>query len=68
MKHEAKITSEGRITVPAGDLVFASGKGGVHVKAVKRESPFAKYKGIGHPGIHAGRKAIIRYFREIRGG
>ena len=31
------------------------------------ESPFAKYQGIGNPGLPRGRKAIIRYIRKMRG-
>jgi hypothetical protein len=31
------------------------------------ESPFEKYRGIGNPGIPRGRKAIIRWIREMRG-
>ena len=31
------------------------------------ESPFEKYRGIGNPGIPRGRKAVLRWCREIRG-
>jgi hypothetical protein len=33
----------------------------------KSDSPFAKYVGIGNPGIPRGKKAIIRWIREMRG-
>jgi hypothetical protein len=35
----------------------------------KREgtSPFAKYRGIGNPGIPSGIENIVLYFREVRG-
>jgi hypothetical protein len=35
--------------------------------AVKRESPFAKYQGIGNPGIPSGRAAVIKFIRDLRG-
>jgi len=31
------------------------------------ESPFAKYAGIGNPGIPSGRKGINKWLRELRG-
>lgn len=37
------------------------------VVPAKKESPFAKYRGIGNPGIDSGRKAVNKYVREIRG-
>ena len=78
MQREAKITSKGQITVPQeirrllgvrpGDrLLFESDGKGVHVQPVRTESPFEKYRGIGNPGIASGRKAIIRWIRELRG-
>jgi len=78
MQKQAKITSKGQITVPrevrlllgvqSGDrLVFESHDGGVRVRPVKSKSPFAKYRGIGNPGIGAGRRAIRRWVREMRG-
>jgi hypothetical protein len=33
----------------------------------KTESPFAKFPGIGNPGIPRGKKAIMRWCREMRG-
>jgi AbrB family looped-hinge helix DNA binding protein len=78
MKWEAKVTSKGRITIPAmirrgwrlgaGDwLEFEVDRGGVWVKVVRRESPFEKYRGIGNPGIGKGRKGIQKWLRELRG-
>jgi antitoxin PrlF len=78
MKKQAKVTSKGQITVPreirrrlgvrAGDkLEFEDNGDGVRVTAVRKESPFAKYMGIGNPGIGKGRKAIQKWLRELRG-
>lgn len=78
MKKQAKVTSKGQITVPreirrrlgvrAGDkLEFEDNGDGVRVTAVRKESPFAKYAGIGNPGIGKGRKAIQKWLRELRG-
>jgi antitoxin PrlF len=78
MQKQAKITSKGQITVPievrrllgvrAGDrLLFETDNNGVHIRPVRNESAFAKYAGIGNPGIPSGRKAINRWLREMRG-
>jgi AbrB family looped-hinge helix DNA binding protein len=77
-KKQARITSKGQITVPhevrralgvrPGDkLEFEKDGAGFRVRPVRTESPFAKYQGIGNPGIPRGRKAIIRYIRKMRG-
>jgi len=74
----AKLTSKGQITVPveirrilgvkAGDrLRFESDSNGIHVRPVRSQSVFDKYRGIGTPGIGSGRKAINRWLRELRG-
>ena len=74
----AKITSKGQITLPLevrrfmgvrpGDkLLFEPDARGVRVRPVRMESPFAKYQGIGIPGIGPGRKAVRRYMRVLRG-
>jgi len=75
----AKITSKGQVTVPqqirralgvgAGDrLAFKQRKSGeILVMPVRKESPFARYRGIGNPGIGSGREAILKYMRELRG-
>jgi antitoxin PrlF len=78
MKKLAKVTSKGQITVPrevrrrlgvrAGDrLLFEEDGSGVRVSAVRKESPFEKYRGIGTPGIAKGRKGINKWLRELRG-
>lgn len=78
MRKKARITSKGQITVPheirralgvrpGDDLEFEKKGDVVRVRPVRAESPFEKYRGIGNPGIKSGRKAIIRYFRKMRG-
>jgi AbrB family looped-hinge helix DNA binding protein len=78
MQREAKITSKGQITVPLeirrllrvrpGDrLLFESDDTGVRVQPLRTESPFAKYQGIGNPGIGSGRRAINGWLRDLRG-
>ena len=78
MEKQAKITSKGQITVPLasrralgarpGDvLLFEEDNNGIRVRRVKKESRFAKYRGIGNRGIGSGKKAINRWVREMRG-
>ena len=78
MQKQVKITSRGRVTVPAeirrllgvkaGDrLLFESDGEGVHVRRANSKSVFDKYRGIGTPGIPSGRKAINGWLREMRG-
>ncbi len=78
MKKQAKITSKGQITVPreirrrlgvrVGDrLLFEEDGDGVRITAVRTESPFKKYMGIGNRGIGKGRKGIQKWLRELRG-
>ena len=78
MQKQAKITSKGQITVPhevrrllgvqSGDrLMFESDEAGVRVRPVRMKSPFAKYRGIGNPGIPSGKQGIRRWIREMRG-
>lgn len=78
MKKQAKITSKGQITIPrdvrrrlgvkAGDrLEFEEDGKGMRVRAVREERPFAKYAGIGNPGIGKGRRGIQKWMRELRG-
>ena len=77
MQTMAKITSKGQITVPLkvrkalgvkeGDkLIFEQNGDEMVVRPVKKESPFAKYQGIGTPGIGNGRQAVIDAIREMR--
>jgi AbrB family looped-hinge helix DNA binding protein len=78
MQKSTKITSKGQITVPiemrrllgvrCGDtLIFESDVAGVHVRPARRRSNFSKYRGIGTPGISAGREGIAKWLRELRG-
>jgi antitoxin PrlF len=78
MKRQAKLTSKGQITIPrdirrrlgvkAGDkLEFEENGTGVQMTAVRKESVFEKYRGIGTPGIGSGKKAINKWLRELRG-
>ncbi len=78
MQKQAKITSKGQITVPievrrilgvrAGDRVLCeTDSNGVHIRPVRSQSVFDKYRGIGTPGVGSGRRAINRWLREMRG-
>jgi AbrB family looped-hinge helix DNA binding protein len=78
LQKQARITSKGQITVPheirhvlgvqTGDrLIFESDDEGVRVRPVRTKSPFAKYRGIGNPGIPSGRAGINRWTKETRG-
>ena len=78
VQETAKITSKGQITIPrkvrrilgvrAGDrLLFEENESGIRVRPVRKESPFAKYQGIGNPGVPSGRGAIVKYLRQLRG-
>ena len=77
MQSNAKITSKGQITIPLkvrqalgvkeGDrVIFEKNGGEMTIRPEKKESPFAKYQGIGTPGIGKGREAVIRYVRSLR--
>jgi len=78
MQKQAKLTSKGQITVPrevrrllgvrTGDrLLFESDGKSIRVRPVRSRSAFAKYRGIGNPGIGSGKKNINRWLRELRG-
>lgn len=78
MREEAKITSKGQITIPrqirralgvqTGDSVVFEQKGGeVHVRPLRKASGFAKYRGIGNPGLASGRDAVLSQIAELRG-
>ncbi len=75
---KAKITSKGQITVPRavrialgvkeGDnLIFEPTENGFRVTPAKARNAFAKYRGIGNPGLAGGREAVVDAAREIRG-
>ena len=74
----ARITSKGQITVPRevrrylgvhpGDaLLFETTDAGVRVRSARSGSPFAKYRGIGNPGVASGRSAVLAHVRNLRG-
>ncbi len=78
MRKQARITSKGQVTLPheirrllgvrKGDrLVFESDRRGVRVRPTREASPFAKFRGIGNPGVGPGRKAVVRWVRRLRG-
>lgn len=83
MFKQAKITSKGQITVPrevrrilglqAGDKVvfenlkLENGETGILVRPLRSQSTFAKYRGIGNPGIGPGRKGVADWIKELRG-
>jgi len=78
MQEHAKITSKGQVTIPrsirrllgvdTGDsLVFESDGETVRVRPLNKRSAFAKYQGIGNPGIGSGMKNINHWLRELRG-
>jgi AbrB family looped-hinge helix DNA binding protein len=75
---EAKLTSKGQITVPRevrralgvkpGDkIVFEQNGKNISVRPVRSKSVFAKYRGIGNPGMPSGREHVVRKVRELRG-
>ena len=78
MQAQARLTGKGQITVPRkvrlfmgirpGDrLLFESDAQGIRVRRVRTESPFAKYRGIGNPGMASGRRGITGWLRQMRG-
>lgn len=78
MDQQAKITSKGQITIPRavrnllgvkpGDsVVFERRDDSVLVRPLRKKSPFAKYRGIGNPGIVSGREIILGEIDEFRG-
>jgi AbrB family looped-hinge helix DNA binding protein len=78
VKKQARITSKGQVTVPyeirralgvrAGDkLEFETNGTGCSVRPVRAEDPFEQFRGIGTPGIGRGRKAVLRWSRQMRG-
>ncbi|HSC44679.1 MAG TPA: AbrB/MazE/SpoVT family DNA-binding domain-containing protein [Candidatus Acidoferrum sp.] len=78
MGRQAKVTSKGQVTIPreirrrlgvrTGDRLLFEGDGNaVKITAVRNESPFEKYRGIGTPGIAKNRKGIQKWLRALRG-
>ncbi len=78
MRKQARVTSKGQVTIPreirrllrvrTGDqLIFEGDQRGVRVRPAANPSPFARFRGIGNPGIGRGRKAVIKWVRRLRG-
>lgn len=78
MRKEARLNSKGQVTVPrdirrllgvgTGDrLLFEGDNRGVRVRPLRQVSGFARYRGIGNPGVASGRAAVVRFVRELRG-
>jgi AbrB family looped-hinge helix DNA binding protein len=78
MRKQARITSKGQVTVPheirrllgvrTGDrLVFEGDHRGVRLRRAQEASPFAKFRGIGNAAIGEGRRAVVRWVRQLRG-
>jgi antitoxin PrlF len=78
MRKVATMTTKGQVTVPlairkslkvaAGDQVaFEEENGRVIVSVVRDEDPFEEFRGKGTPGIGRGKKAVLRWIRDIRG-
>lgn len=79
MKSEAKVTSKGQITIPreirralgvrAGDkIVFMQEGNEISVLPMRQGDVFEEFRGIGTPGIGAGRKAVNKAIRDMRDG
>jgi AbrB family looped-hinge helix DNA binding protein len=78
MERVAKITSKGQVTVPqefrkemgvaAGDsLVFQKQGNKIVISPRRRGSVFEEFRGTGTPGIGQGKKAVLRWVRDVRG-
>jgi AbrB family looped-hinge helix DNA binding protein len=79
MEKVAKVTSKGQVTVPkafrkelgvaAGDSIVFQKQGNkvVLLPQRRRGSVFEEFRGIGTPGIGPGKKAVLRWIRDIRG-
>ncbi|MGD0199550.1 MAG: AbrB/MazE/SpoVT family DNA-binding domain-containing protein [Bryobacteraceae bacterium] len=78
MQRRARITSKGQITVPheirrvlgvkPGDsLLFEADEEGALVRPLRAKNAFAKYRGIGNPGLRSGREAVVGWVRQLRG-
>jgi AbrB family looped-hinge helix DNA binding protein len=78
MRKIATMTTKGQVTVPltirkslnlaAGDQVaFEEQNGRVMVSVVRDDDPFEEFRGKGTPGIGRGKKAVLRWIRDVRG-
>ena len=75
----ATMTSKGQITVPAAlrreynlapgvEVDFQANGAKISLVPARKEGRFEKYRGIGTTGIGpGGRKAVLKYIREMRG-
>ena len=63
VRKKAPLCKDGRALRARGRLRCR----GTRVRPARVESPFAKYRGIGNPGIPSGKKAIVQRIRELRG-
>jgi AbrB family looped-hinge helix DNA binding protein len=79
MQARAKLTSKGQITLPnivrrrmgvgTGDtVVFESNGDQIVVTPQKAGSVFEEFRGSGTPGIGPGKKAVLDWVRQVRGG
>lgn len=79
MRKEATLTSKGQVTIPreirrllgvgTGDkLIFESEGERVVVRSDPVRGRFARYRGIGNPGIESGRRGINKWLRDLRDG
>jgi hypothetical protein len=56
------------LEVKTGDrLIIEGDEGGMRLLASKQGSAFAKYRGIGNPGVPSGRASVVRLVRQLRG-
>ncbi len=69
-KGQVRIPTNVRQTLgvrPGDDLLFEVKGREVRVRSTKASRGFAKYRGIGNPGIMDGRKNILKWNRKARG-
>ncbi len=77
MSAESKLTSKGQVTIPVevrrrlgaetGDRLVFEFEGTVaKIRVVKRERRFARYRGIGVPGLGKGKQAVVDLVRSLR--
>ena len=52
---------------PGDKLVFEHNGQQIFVRPVRIKSVFAKYRGIGNPGVASGRESVVLKVRELRG-
>jgi hypothetical protein len=64
MQKRTRIMSTGQVTAPRDSMNPGRPP---DPGVLRRDSPFAKYRGIGTPSIPSGSKAIMRRIRELRG-